>query len=96
MGTEKPGDVAQVRDAAVDVGTRPKRKHAMDPHIREPSRALLERVDHGDRLAVREARDHVGAGLDVVEHHLGGAALCLQGRMDVGRAAQRNVFPSPR
>ena len=68
----------------------------MDPHIREALRGLLERIDHRDRLAVRKARDHVGAGLDVVEHRLGGAALGLQGGMDVGRVAQRNVFPSPR
>jgi hypothetical protein len=45
----------------------------VDPHAAEPVAVGLDRVEHGNRLAVSQADDEIRALLDPLENRLGGA-----------------------
>jgi hypothetical protein len=68
---EEPRDVAKPRDGAL--AALPKRQHLVDPHVAEPVAVGLNRVEHGNRLAVGQADDGIRALLDPLKNRLRGA-----------------------
>jgi hypothetical protein len=84
---------------AVHVAAFAQGKHLVDRDAREPLRALLQRVDHRNRLAVAEPDDEVSPFTEVVEHVLRRATLRGERDRYARRPARGQVLhislPSP-
>src|SRR5262245_9595365 len=90
-GREEPRYVAQTADLALDVAAFAERQHLVETDVLEPSLLRLDGIEHGARLAVADADDHVGAIGDVVQHRLGWALP--RGELIHGRAFDSNRPP---
>ena len=92
---QEPRHVPQPRHLAVDVAALAHGQHLVQAHrALQPVHAGLDGVDHGVRLPVGGAHDHVAVGRDVVQDRVGGGAQGVQGRGN--RVGHGEVFDARR